>query len=101
MPDCGRAVCRIFEVAFVVSVDRVYRAGPRWSDTVRRTEPAKLIASFTRVAGDVGLAEDLTQDAFVAALERAETLGGALGPYALQAAIAACHARARTAAETD
>ncbi len=36
-----------------------------------------------------------------AALERAEALGGALGPYALQAAIAACHARARTAAETD
>jgi len=35
------------------------------------------------------------------ALERAETLGGALGPYALQAAIAACHARAATAAETD
>jgi predicted RNA polymerase sigma factor len=34
------------------------------------------------------------------ALERAEKLGGALGPYALQAAIAACHARARTAAET-
>src|SRR5207302_1971960 len=37
----------------------------------------------------------------LAALERAETLGGARGPYALQAAIAACHARARTAAETD
>jgi predicted RNA polymerase sigma factor len=37
----------------------------------------------------------------LAALERAEGLGGALGPYALQAAIAACHARARTAAETD
>jgi predicted RNA polymerase sigma factor len=36
-----------------------------------------------------------------AALERAERLGGAKGPYALQAAIAACHARARTAAETD
>ncbi len=35
------------------------------------------------------------------ALERAEALGGALGPYALQAAIAACHARARTAEETD
>ena len=35
------------------------------------------------------------------ALARAEQLGGALGPYALQAAIAACHARARTAAETD
>lgn len=37
----------------------------------------------------------------LAALARAERLGGALGPYALQAAIAACHARARTAAETD
>jgi RNA polymerase sigma factor (sigma-70 family) len=35
------------------------------------------------------------------ALERAEKLGGALGPYALQAAIAACHARARSAPETD
>src|SRR5205814_2134837 len=35
------------------------------------------------------------------ALDRAEKLGGARGPYALQAAIAACHARARTAAETD
>jgi RNA polymerase sigma-70 factor, ECF subfamily len=35
------------------------------------------------------------------ALERAEELAGALGPYALQAAIAACHARARTPAETD
>ncbi|MEP7347715.1 MAG: RNA polymerase sigma factor [Gemmatimonadaceae bacterium] len=35
------------------------------------------------------------------ALERAEKLGGALGPYALQAAIAACHARARTPGETD
>ena len=34
-------------------------------------------------------------------LERAERLGGAMGPYALQAAIAACHARAATAAETD
>jgi RNA polymerase sigma factor (sigma-70 family) len=37
----------------------------------------------------------------LAALERAEKLGGAKGPYALQAAIAACHARARTAEETD
>jgi len=37
----------------------------------------------------------------LAALERAEKLGGAGGPYALQAAIAACHARARTAEETD
>jgi predicted RNA polymerase sigma factor len=41
----------------------------------------------------------------LAALQRAQevsnALGGALGPYALQAAIAACHARARTASETD
>ncbi|HEX6569302.1 MAG TPA: RNA polymerase sigma factor [Acidimicrobiales bacterium] len=37
----------------------------------------------------------------LAALDRAERLGGALGPYALQGAIAACHARARTADETD
>jgi RNA polymerase sigma factor (sigma-70 family) len=35
------------------------------------------------------------------ALRRAEELSGALGPYALQAAIAACHARARRAEETD
>jgi len=37
----------------------------------------------------------------LAALARAEALGGARGPYAVQAAIAACHGRARTAAETD
>lgn len=37
----------------------------------------------------------------LAALERAESLGGTLGPYALQAALAACHARAHTAADTD
>ena len=37
----------------------------------------------------------------LAALERAEKLSGTRGPYALQAAIAACHARARTAEETD
>jgi predicted RNA polymerase sigma factor len=37
----------------------------------------------------------------LAALERAEAIGGAPGPYTLQAAIAACHARARTSDETD
>ncbi len=37
----------------------------------------------------------------LAALARVEALGGARGPYALQAAIAACHARARTAEETE
>ena len=35
------------------------------------------------------------------ALERAERLGGGLGPYVLQAEIAACHARAKLATETD
>lgn len=34
-------------------------------------------------------------------LARAERLGGGFGPYALQAAIAACHARARAAGDTD
>jgi RNA polymerase sigma factor (sigma-70 family) len=37
----------------------------------------------------------------LAALERAEALGGGHGRYALQAAIAACHARANTADQTD
>ena len=37
----------------------------------------------------------------LALLERAEKLGAPLGPYALQAAIAACHARARTPDQTD
>jgi RNA polymerase sigma factor (sigma-70 family) len=36
-----------------------------------------------------------------AALERAQALGGATGPYALQAALAACHARAHTPEQTD
>src|SRR5690606_30247109 len=37
----------------------------------------------------------------LAALERADRLGGPRGPYALQAAIAACHARAVTPEDTD
>ena len=37
----------------------------------------------------------------LAALERAGSLGGSRGPYVLQASIAACHARARVAADTD
>jgi RNA polymerase sigma-70 factor (ECF subfamily) len=37
----------------------------------------------------------------LSALERAAAIGGKLGSYALQGALAACHARARTAAETD
>jgi RNA polymerase sigma factor (sigma-70 family) len=39
-------------------------------DAVWRIEAPKLIASLTRISGDVGLAEDLAQDALVAALER-------------------------------
>ncbi len=39
-------------------------------DAVWRIESAKLIAGLTRITGDVGLAEDLAQDALVAALER-------------------------------
>ncbi len=37
----------------------------------------------------------------LAALERADSIGGPRGPYTLQAAIAACHARARAPADTD
>lgn len=37
----------------------------------------------------------------MASLEQAQRLGGGAKPYALQAAIAACHMRARTAGETD
>lgn len=37
----------------------------------------------------------------LAALDRAAKLGGVRGPYALQAALAACHARARQASDTD
>jgi RNA polymerase sigma factor (sigma-70 family) len=43
---------------------------PRVVDAVWRMESAKLIAALTRVTGDVGLAEELAQDAFVAALEQ-------------------------------
>jgi predicted RNA polymerase sigma factor len=39
-------------------------------DAVWRIESARLIAGLARVVGDVGLAEDLAQDALVAALEQ-------------------------------
>jgi predicted RNA polymerase sigma factor len=39
-------------------------------DVVRRIESPRLIAGLTRIVGDVGLAEDLAQDALIAALER-------------------------------
>src|SRR5690606_38960891 len=41
----------------------------RTIDAVWRMESAKIIASLTRMVGDVGLAEDFAQDALVAALE--------------------------------
>jgi RNA polymerase sigma factor (sigma-70 family) len=50
---------------------------------------------------DRGLWDQLLIQRGFEALERADRLGGASGPYLLQAAIAACHARARTADETD
>lgn len=53
------------------------------------------------LAQDRALWDQLLIRRGLAALERAEALGGAHGPYALQAAIAACHARAHTPAETD
>ncbi len=42
----------------------------RTIDAVWRIESAKLIAGLARRVGDVGLAEDLAQDALVIALER-------------------------------
>jgi RNA polymerase sigma-70 factor, ECF subfamily len=42
----------------------------RTIETVWRMESAKLIAGLTRIVGDVGLAEDLAQDALIAAMEK-------------------------------
>ncbi len=44
-------------------------------DAVWRIESARLIAGLARIVGDVGIAEDLAQDALVAALERWPTSG--------------------------
>ncbi len=53
------------------------------------------------LAQDRGRWDQLLIHRGLAALERIEAMGGSLGPYALQGAIAACHARARTADQTD
>jgi RNA polymerase sigma-70 factor, ECF subfamily len=69
------------------------------SRTPARTDPdgqAVLLLDQPR-----GLWDQLLIRRGLAALARAEELGRAPGPYTLQAAIAACHARARTADETD
>lgn len=50
---------------------------------------------------DRSLWDDAQIQRGMSALEHAQRLGGAAGNYALQAAIVACHMRARTAAETD
>lgn len=110
----------------------------RTIEAVWHMESAKIIAKLARMLRNVGLAEEIAQDAWVAALEqwidvgvpdnpgawlmataknraidqllirrglaalaRAESFQGPLGPYTLQGAIAACHARARTNEETD
>jgi RNA polymerase sigma factor (sigma-70 family) len=70
---------------------------------------ASRTAARTGAGGDAVLLADQDRSRWnhvlvrrgLAALVRAERLGGSLGPYALQAAIAACHARARTFADTD
>src|SRR3954470_10997519 len=51
-------------------------------DAVWRIESAKLIAALTRIVRDVGLAEELAQDALVAALEQWPEAGGADNPAA-------------------
>lgn len=70
----------------------------------QRIVRAKRTLTEARVPFDVPRGAELTarliQRGF-AALARAERLGQALGPYALQASIAACHARARRASQTD
>jgi RNA polymerase sigma factor (sigma-70 family) len=71
----------------------------QWSRADARTAPdgsAILLPDQDRSRWDqLAIRRGLTAQA------QAESLTGALGPYALQAAIAACHARAITAAETD
>lgn len=63
-------------------------------DAVWRIESAKIIAGVARLVRDIGLAEEL-------ALDRAQAAAQSPGPYLLQAAIAACHAPAATASDTD
>jgi RNA polymerase sigma factor (sigma-70 family) len=71
------------------------QASRTWARTGPAGEPVLLLDQ------DRGRWNQLLIRRGLASLERAEALHGALGPYTLQAAIAACHARARTAEETD
>ena len=71
---CAPAVKGVSSVADAVAENRVMTQGVtdihRSIDAVWRIESARLIAALTRIVRDVGLAEDLAQDALVAALER-------------------------------
>jgi RNA polymerase sigma factor (sigma-70 family) len=60
----------------------------RTVEAVWRIESARLIAALARVTGDVGLAEDLAQDALVAALERWPSSGVPDNPGAWLTAVA-------------
>ncbi len=87
----------------------------RTIDAVWRIESARLIAGLTRIVRDVGVAEDLAQDALVAALEKWPTAGVPDNPGAWLTATAKHraidllrraqmlerHARTRTAEDTD
>src|SRR6266542_4789511 len=57
-------------------------------DAVWRIESARLIAGLARVVGDIGVAEDLAQDALVAALEQWPVSGVPHNPGAWLMAIA-------------
>ena len=62
--------------------------GSRTVEAVWRIESARLIAALARVTGDVGLAEDLAQDALVAALEQWPAQGVPDNPGAWLTAVA-------------
>lgn len=64
-------------------------------------EPARPVNRSRSTSRDLGRWDHLLIHRGFAALLRARDLGGPPGPYVLQAAIAACHAQARTAQDTD
>jgi RNA polymerase sigma factor (sigma-70 family) len=82
------------EVHGLVALMEIHASRAR-SRTDARGEPIVLLAQ------DRARWDPLLIRRGLAALARAESLQQPLGPYTLQAAIAACHARARTADETD
>ena len=77
-------------------------SSPSWSS--RRRAPARVDDTGEPVLllhQNRGRWDQLLIHRGLAGLATAERLGGALGPYALEAAIAACHARARVPEDTD